>query len=289
MSSLNDHNDHNDHAVTDHTFESAVLARSRTFPVLVDFWAAWCAPCRVLGPVLDRLAPEYADRVEIVKLNTDENPKVAGRYRITSIPTVKLFRDGEVAAEFVGALPEPRVRTFLDQHCPGPTDLAVAAARKALAAGDLEAADRHVGDVLAVRSDHPGALVIAAQLALVRGAVDDAIDIARRVSPRAREADDAQALLAIAEVARAGAAGLDATVAAVAARPQDLAARYAHAAALIVARRWREALDELLAIVERDRRWQDEAARKAMLAVFTTLGVRSALSDEYRRKLALLL
>jgi putative thioredoxin len=277
------------HEVTDLDFEAAVLARSRVLPVLVDFWAPWCGPCRVLGPVLERLAPDYGDRVEIVKLNSDQNPKVASRYRISSIPAVKLFRDGEVAAEFLGALPEAQVRAFLDQHCPGASDLAVAAARTALAAGDLDAADRQVGDALVARSDHPGALVIAAQLALARGAIDDAIAIARRVSPRAREADEAQAVLAIAEVARAGAAGLDATAAAVASTPQDLAARFAHAAALIAARRWREALDELLATVERDRRWNGEAARKAMLAVFAAIGVRSPLSDEYRRKLALLL
>ncbi len=275
--------------VTDRDFDTLVVERSRTLPVLVDFWAPWCGPCRVLGPVLDRLAGEYADRVAVVKLETDSNPEVAGRYRISSIPAVKLFRDGKVVAEFLGALPEARVRAFLDEHCPGATDQAVAAARAALEADDLAAADRHVGDALAAKGDHPGALVVAAQIAFARGQLDDAIAIAGRVSPRAKESDEAQAVRALAELARAGAAGIDATAAEVARSPEDLGARYAHAAALVGARRWREAMDELLAVVERNKRWNDEAGRKGMLTVFAAIGVQHPLSSEYRRKLMLLL
>lgn len=272
--------------VSDATFETAVIERSKTIPVLVDFWAPWCGPCRVLGPVLERLAGAYQDRVAMVKLETDANPEVASRYRISSIPAVKLFRDGQVAAEFVGALPEGRVRAFLDEHCPGAADRAVAAARAALEAHDLDAADRHVGEALAADGSHPGALVVAARVAFARGQLDDAIAIAGRVKSREpRDVDDAQAIRALAELARAGAAGLDATAAAAARDPGDLAARFAHAGALAGARRWREALDELLAIVERDKRWSDEAARKAMLTVFAAIGVHDPLANEYRRKL----
>lgn len=244
----------------------------------------------MLGPVLERLAGEYADRVAVVKLETDSNPAVAGRYGISSIPAVKLFRDGSVVAEFVGALPESRVRAFLDEHCPSATDNAIGAARAALEAGDLDTADRLVGDVLAARSDHPAALVIAARTAFARGQLDDAIAIAARVtSQELRDVEDAQAIRALAELARAGSAGLDATSVAAARAPDDLTARYAHAGALVAAQRWREALDVLLTIVEANRRWNGEAGRKAMLTVFAALGIHHPLSDEYRRKLMLLL
>jgi putative thioredoxin len=276
--------------VTDRDFETTVLERSRSIPVLVDFWAPWCGPCRMLGPVLERLAAEYADRVAVVKLETDSNPEVASRYRISSIPAVKLFRDGKVVAEFVGALPESRVRAFLDEHCPGAADRAVAAAREALAGSDLAAAERHVATALAAKSDHPGALLVAARIAFARGQLDEAIALASRVSSKEpRDLEEAQAVRALAELAKLGAAGVEATAAEVARNPDDLAARYAHAAALVAAQRWREALDVLLSIVERDRRWNDEAGRKAMLTVFAALGVQHPLSSEYRRKLMVLL
>jgi putative thioredoxin len=274
---------------TDATFAGDVVARSRAVPVLVDFWAPWCGPCRMLGPVLEKLAPEYAGRIEFVKLNTDENQAVARTQRIGSIPAVKLFKDGAVAAEFVGALPEAQVRAFLDQHCPGAAAELAAAAAAALETGDLDRASALAGDALAAESGHDGALLVAGHVALRRGQLDDAAALAAQIPGRANAFEDAQALLALIELARAGAAGVDATAAAAAAAPDDLAARHAHAAALAGAARWRDALDELLAVVERDKRWNDEAGRKAMLTIFAAIGVRHPTSDEYRRRLSLLL
>ncbi len=106
--------------VTEDRFESEVLAKSRTVPVLVDFWAEWCGPCRMLGPVLDRLEREYAGRFVLAKVNTDHSPGIAGRYKVSGIPAVKLFRNGEVVDQFVGAFPEPQVRRFLDAALPNP-------------------------------------------------------------------------------------------------------------------------------------------------------------------------
>ncbi|MBE7440027.1 MAG: thioredoxin [Spirochaetales bacterium] len=106
--------------VTSDTFEAEVLATSETQPVLVDFWAEWCGPCRMLGPVLDRVEAEYGGRFKLVKLNTDHNQAIAARYRISGIPAVKLFINGEIQAEFTGALPDHAVRRFLDQNLPDP-------------------------------------------------------------------------------------------------------------------------------------------------------------------------
>ena len=191
----------------------------------------------------------------MVKLNIDDNPTIAGRYGVRSIPAVKLFAGGAIAGEFVGALPAAQVRAFLDRHLPNPAD---------------DAAAQALAD---------------AQAALAGGDLDEAEARAAAIGPRTRSHEAAEALRGVIAFAReADGASPDAPAPA-----GDLAAHYRRAAALAGAGRFRDALDELLALVERDRRWRDEAARKAMLAIFAHLGVRAPISDEYRKRLALLL
>ncbi len=275
-------------AATDASFEVAVLERSRTVPVLVDFWATWCGPCRALGPVLEKLAGAYGERVAVVKVDTDANQGVARRYGIRSIPAVKLFRDGVVVDEFVGALPEKQVRAFLDRHCPDADTLAVRAVEAALAAGDVDGAIAHAAALAAREPAHPRTFLVQARIALALGDLTTAGELLDGIPLAAAEFEPAQTLATFLEHAAHGAAGIAATAAAASARPEDAAAHYAHGCALAAAGRHREALAALLTSVERDRRWQAEAARKAMLAVFGVVGVREPLSDEYRTKLAVL-
>ncbi len=281
--------------VSDDDFESDVLDRSAEIPVLVDFWAPWCGPCRVLGPVLERLADGAAGRFELAKLNVDESPRVAERYGIRGIPAVMLFRDGQVTAEFVGALPERQVQAFLDQHLPTEAMQQARRAAEQLAAGDPAGARAAAEAALAATGAGPAASTahaVTARLDLAARDLDGAAAHARAVASSAPEWEAAQAVLEAAELGRAAVAAgdpaaLQARIAA--APPGDLADLFALAIHRLLDGDHRAALEQLVALVERDRRWRDEAARKAMLTVFQLIGPRSPLADEYRRRLALVL
>jgi putative thioredoxin len=156
--------------VTDSTFESAVLERSRTLPVVVDFWAEWCGPCRQLGPVLEREVAAREGKVELAKIDVDANPRVAQAFGIQSIPAVKAFRDGRVAAEFVGAQPPAAVKSFLDSLLPSEADGLVAQ-------GDEESLRRAV-ELEPSRAD---AAVPLARILLSRGDADGALALVREV------------------------------------------------------------------------------------------------------------
>jgi putative thioredoxin len=156
--------------VTDSTFESAVIERSRTVPVVVDFWAEWCGPCRQLGPVIERAVAERAGKVELAKIDVDANPRVARAFGIQSIPAVKAFRDGRVVAEFVGAQPPAAVNSFLDSLLPSEADALVAQ-------GDEESLRRAVQ----LEPSRADAAVPLARILLSRGDPDGALALVREV------------------------------------------------------------------------------------------------------------
>jgi putative thioredoxin len=274
--------------VTGANFDEAVLRASATRPVLVDFWAPWCAPCRALAPILDRLAAEYADRFTLAKLNTDAEPELAARHGVRGIPNCKLFVDGEVADEFTGALPESALRAFLAEALPSPAAPLVAAAKSVLAQ-DAAGALAKLDEALGVDPCNEDALLtrVEALLALRRAAEAKAANATLERDARpVRDERRLAGLKARASLVDAGDADLAQLSRKAAATPIDCAAKIAYARALAAAGDYETALAEALAVVRADRGFGDDAGRRTMLMVFDALPRDSDLARRYRRELA---
>jgi putative thioredoxin len=187
--------------VSERSFEEDVIARSHEVPVVVDFWAAWCGPCRTLGPVLERLADEADGSWALAKVDVDANPGLAARFGIQGIPAVHAFKDGEDAAEFVGALPEPRVREWLSQLGPTPADVAFEEGARAEQTGDLDAALSAYKRSLEMQPDHGPARAAVERLELAQRAGE--IDVTAVRSRLEADPTDVQAALDVADTAAA--------------------------------------------------------------------------------------
>ena len=272
--------------VTDDTFAEAVLEESKSRPVVVDFWADWCGPCRVLSPIIEAVAGEFGEDVLLAKLDTDRNPRTSSAYGIQAIPSVKAFVDGEVASEFAGALPEEHVRAFFAQLVTSPAEMAAAEAEGMAASGDLAGAEARYRELLEEEADNADALTGLAAILLERGDREEAEELLESAG-NDRRAKALRHHIFLADFAeRHEAAELEQE-----ARldPSDPRARYRWGVMLAAFGRYEEALDELLESVRIDRRFADDAARKAVLAVFDILGLESTLVREYQRRLTQLL
>ena len=268
--------------VTDASFATEVVERSRVLPVVVDFWAPWCGPCRILGPILEKLQEESAGQVQLVKINTDENPAVAQQHGIQGIPAVFAYRDGKPVSQFVGALPEPQVREFFQGLLPSEEDTRTAEAGRLLRAGQPGAAQEILESILEKDSTHQDASLRLAAILVVGGDHERARDLSGRWpnDPRAK-----QVLAAI--NFRQVTAGADASAlqARLAADDSDADAHYRLGSLLAIEEEWQEALAHLLTAVQLDRSLDDDGARLRILDAFNLLGDESPLTQSYRRRL----
>jgi len=269
-------------------FEQAVIEHSKTIPVVVDFWAEWCGPCRALKPVLEKLADEYGGKFRLAKINSDENQPLAQRYGVRGIPNVKAFVDGELVDEFSGALPESEVRQFLDRLIPTPAEkLRLETLREYAELQDAERALRMLAHASELDPANEAVRVDSAELLITLKRHDEAGQLLQSLSELTKMDERVKTLQArIALAAGAGSAGNEAALTRrVADNAGDLDARLQLARALIARQQHAEACDQLLEIVRRDRKFNDDAARKTLLQLFSVLG-NDPLVSEYRRKLA---
>ncbi len=268
--------------VNEMNFDQEVIQYSHQVPVVVDFWAPWCGPCRILGPVLEHLAREAQGAFRLAKVNVDENPNLAMRYGVRGIPTVKAFYQGRVVDEFVGVVPEQRLRDFLRKLAPSPTDLAMEKGLSLLEAFNWQGAEAVFREILLQRPELTPARLGLAKALLMQGKAREALELLQGF-PASREFTAAQNLLPLAEA-----------LVWLEEHPQGerddpLEAMYVRALDLIRRGNIEAAMDGLLEIMRRDKRYRDDMPRKLMVALFEILGQNHPLTKQYRRELSMVL
>jgi len=277
---------------SDAAFMADVIEASRTTPVIVDFWATWCGPCKQLTPSLEKAVKAAGGAVKLVKIDIDKNPVFAGQLRVQSIPTVYAFDGGKPVDAFTGALPESQVKAFVERLVKAPAvseiDELIAQARESLQLGDVGGAAQGFAQALQIAPDNLDAIGGLARCYLAGGDTERAAEVAAMAPETAKNPDleSVRATLALAAAGPSDTAGAEKRLAA---DPNDHAARAELAAALAAKGKLGPAADQLLDLIERDRDWNEGAARAQLLKVFEAAGQGSDITRQGRRRLSSIL
>jgi len=280
---------------SDAGFAKDVVEASREQPVIVDFWATWCGPCKTLGPALERAVLAAKGKVKLVKIDIDKHPAYAGQLRVQSIPTVYAFVDGRPVDGFMGAVPESQIKAFIDRLVQQGSDAAVsevdaliAMAKESLELGDTGGAAQAFAQALHAEPDNLAAIGGLARCYLAGGDTERAAEVAAMAPADAKNADleSVRAALALAQSAPSETAAFEARLTR---DPADHEARLELAKALAGRGDFERAADELLTIIAADREWNDQAARKQLLTVFEAAGHGSEVARQGRRRLSSIL
>ena len=277
---------------SDAAFAKDVIEASREQPVIVDFWAPWCGPCRQLTPVIERAVNDAKGAVRLVKINIDENPQIAGQLRVQSIPAVFAFKNGQPVDGFMGALPESQIKAFIGRLIgatgPSEVDALLAEAAEALTLGDNGGAAQAFAEALQLDPENVKAIAGLARCYLNSGDTERAQEVADMAPADATDAElsGVRAALALSAEGSAETAGLERQLAA---DPGNHEARLEYAKALAGQGNFQGAVDQLMLILEKELDWNEGAARKQLLTVFEAAGPTSDVTKTGRRRLSSLL
>jgi putative thioredoxin len=273
--------------VTTERFQQLVLENSMHVPVLVDFWAEWCNPCKALMPTLAKLADEYQGKFLVAKVNTEQEQQLAAHFQVRSIPSVKLFHQGQIVDEFMGALPETEIRSFLDKHIPRESDALLNKADALLLQGDAESAGALLKQASEIDPESPRVRLSYARYMATLGKLDKAEKLLTTLPAEVRNTPEVAAILARIEIDRttADSPPPEELEKRLQANPADSEALHLLASHKVMDNDFEGALELLMILLQKDRSYGDNAAQKEMLRIFELLGGQGELVKRYRNRM----
>ncbi len=270
-------------------FADRVINASMERPVLVDFWAPWCAPCKTLGPLLERVIASYGGKATLAKVNVDQNRELAAQFGVKSIPTVKIFLNGDIADEFTGMIAESELRSMIDALAVSDIDELLAYAAKLIEQEQFDEAESVYGSILGGDPENSAARIGLARLLILKGEDAAAEKLLNEIPETDSRYQEAQSLLGLFEFVKICEenGGTEKWSEAVEKNPEDPEARYNLGCCYAANSSFREAFDMFFFIVKKNRAFGEGKARQAMITLFNVLGPANELTEEYRRKLAM--